>query len=233
MRPVPEAISCVHERQKAVEAPARPGSRPETSCNAAYGAPRSSDSRSPRGAEWESRWRPRPRWSLGNLSPSQPEHPQGRPEGGRPRNRRVSAEVVGAVRAVVHQMTRLTVSSRCAKWPARVRKGVFVLSHSSVVTKRVQSVKDSTEGRRPVDKGSTSSNSWLYSSSESPCAGRKSHLQRRVRSRRKIRHCRAFHRCQPMLALPISPMEGRRKIAHGCQVNSSTVSRNIGKRGAP
>jgi len=62
----------------------------------------------------------------------------------------------------VLQMARLTVSSRCAKWQARVQKGAFVLSHSGVVTKRLWSVRDGTERRRPVDKAS---NSWSNSTS--------------------------------------------------------------------
>jgi len=150
MRPVPETASGVHERQKAVEAPARPGSRSETSCNAANGAPRSSDSRSPWGAEWESRWRPRPI----TLSPPQPEHPQGRPWGGWPRKSRVSAEVVGEMRSHDPNGTPDGLFT-LRQMASQSSKGAFVLSRSSVMTKRVLSVSGSTEGRHPMDKGST------------------------------------------------------------------------------
>jgi len=136
-RPVPETVSCAHGRQKALEAPARPGSRPDTSCRAAYGAPRSSGSRSPRGAGWESRWRPRPRWPLGEIRRHRNRDiRQDVPEGGWPRSRRASAEVVDEVRAVALQMARLRVSSRCAEWPARGPKGPFVLSRSSAARPR-------------------------------------------------------------------------------------------------
>jgi len=90
-----------------------------------------------------------------------------------------------------------------------------------------------TEGRLPLDEGSTSSNSWLHFLFSGPSARGGSHLRRHTfRCSRPFAH---FSGLQPMPVRPLFPLEWRGKIQCGAsrQANSSKGSRDNGSLGTP